>query len=433
MEEPTTKLAMDPLPDKPLLQPESTIEELKNAEFKKNRALFFFLFFTIGLMNNNTGVVINTGAQDLASKFGFKNLMASFQICLTVFGGVVRVLNSRYLLKFKHQNKIIWVVIAWSTGFTIFFFSYMLIGKNDTIGFIMSLTATVIIGSFASVGDATIIGFMKAIPAENIAGWSSGTGIAGLTGAGLYLIFSTIGMEFNHIVIALFPISFIYFANFKVILNLKAAVDKKFPDQTSLVDPNSNKDIQSINEEKEAKVNESLSWPAIKNVLKLVGFPIYNLSWVYFLEYCCTTSFAERANPKKTDTTGQDFWHRKAFVLLALSYQLGVFISRSSFYLFKVRRVDLLTYSQAINFFVFFSIAYWKWIEIYYQIPIMIWVGLMGGCSYVNCYFMILENKALSKSQKEIAINVAAFFNDIGIVSAAFFAIFVSNFVIVDS
>ncbi len=113
-----------------------------------------------------------------------------------------------------------------------------------------------------------------------------------------------------------------------------------------------------------------------------------------------------------------------------MSYQIGVFISRSSFYFFKVRRVWIMTYLQAINFSIFFSIAYWKWLSIEYQLPLMVWVGLMGGCSYVNCLYVILKSPQLSKSQKEVAINVASFFDDIGILSASFFAIFISNFVI---
>jgi len=89
-----------------------------------------------------------------------------------------------------------------------------------------------------------------------------------------------------------------------------------------------------------------------------------------------------------------------------------------------------MTYLQAINFSIFFSIAYWKWLSIEYQLPLMVWVGLMGGCSYVNCLYVILKSPQLSKSQKEVAINVASFFDDIGILSASFFAIFISNFVI---
>lgn len=152
---------------------------------------------------------------------------------------------------------------------------------------------------------------------------------------------------------------------------------------------------------------------------------------MYFLEYACTTSFAERAHPKSADHT--DFLHKKAYVLLSMSYQLGVFISRSSFYFFKVQKVWVMTYVQIVNFFIWFTIAYWKWVGIELQIPLMIFVGLMGGCSYVNCMYMILSGCGLSKSQKEIAVNVAAIFVDIGVLSAAFFAMLISNFVITNN
>ena len=383
----------------------------------------------MGMLNNNTYVVINTGAQDLADKFQKKEFMAAFQICLTVFGMMVRILNSRYLLKFRHLVKVIWVTIGWFIAFWIYYFSYMLVGKNDWLGFGISLFATIVIGSFTSVGSSTIIGFMKAIPADSIAGYSSGTGIAGISGAGTYLLFSTLKLEFNEIVLILMPMCLLYFLNFKAILNLKARLDLKITHaEDKLREGEESKSLQEKIENGEAKVNLVLSVETIKNVLKLLGMPIYNMAMVYFLEYSCTTSFAERAHPKSSQVG--DFWHRKAFVLLSLSYQLGVFISRSTFYLFKVRKVWILTYLQMVNFVIFFTIAYWKWIEIYYQIPLMIWVGLMGGCSYVNCMFMILENKDLSKSQKEVAINVASFFDDLGVVSAAFFALFISNFVI---
>ena len=151
---------------------------------------------------------------------------------------------------------------------------------------------------------------------------------------------------------------------------------------------------------------------------------------VYFLEYACTTSFAERANPKSQDEDG--FLRKNAYVLLSMSYQVGVFISRSSFYFFKVRRVWIMTYLQTVNFCIFFSVAYWKWLSIEYQIPLMVWVGLMGGCSYVNCLFAILDSTKLSKSQKEVAINVASFLNSISITMSAVFAIFISKFVILN-
>ena len=38
------------------------------------------LLFAIGLLNNNTYVIVNTGAQDLAKAFDKKSLMAAFQM-----------------------------------------------------------------------------------------------------------------------------------------------------------------------------------------------------------------------------------------------------------------------------------------------------------------------------------------------------------------
>ena len=116
-----------------------------------------------------------------------------------------------------------------------------------------------------------------------------------------------------------------------------------------------------------------------------------------------------------------------------MSYQVGVFISRSSLNLFKIRKIWIMTVLQTINFVIYYTIAEYRWMSIYYQIPFITFVGLMGGASYVNCFYLIYKEKRLSKSQKEIAVNLAVFFDNLGIVMAAILAIIVSNYVIVDS
>jgi hypothetical protein len=116
-----------------------------------------------------------------------------------MFSSLVWIINSKYLLKFKHTTKIVWVAVAWTCGFLTFFGSFQLLGVNDTLGFILSLIASIICGAFTSFGNSTIVGFMKAIPAENVLGWSSGTGIAGISGSGTYLLFKTIGLQFDSV------------------------------------------------------------------------------------------------------------------------------------------------------------------------------------------------------------------------------------------
>ena len=135
------------------------------------------------------------------------------------------VFNSRYLLRFRHAVKIIWVVCAWILGFGVFFFAYLLVGKQDTLGFLMSLFAALIIGGFTSVGRTTIVGFLKTFEPESISGFSSGTGLAGISRSTLYLLFSSIGLTLNIIVLLLIPVALLYLFVFKVILDLKARLD----------------------------------------------------------------------------------------------------------------------------------------------------------------------------------------------------------------
>ena len=59
--------------------------------------------------------------------------------------------------------------------------------------------------------------------------------------------------------------------------------------------------------------------------------------------------------------------------------------------------------------------------------PLFLWVGLMGGASYVNVIHQILEMKAIEKSEKEMAISLSLLWNDIGILGASIFSLWVGN------
>jgi hypothetical protein len=57
----------------------------------------------------------------------------------------------------------------------------------------------------------------------------------------------------------------------------------------------------------------------------------------------------------------------------------------------------------------------------------MIWVGFMGGGSYVNVMYCILESRDLAKSEKELALTITGVCNDIGILTASLMALLLSN------
>ena len=113
-----------------------------------------------------------------------------------------------------------------------------------------------------------------------------------------------------------------------------------------------------------------------------------------------------------------------------MAYQIGVFISRSSLPVLKVARVTLITVGQIAVFSMYFSVAYWKWLELECQLILMFVCGLFGGGSFANCYYLLMKNETLDKSQKEVAIGIMGFLNEIGVISASLFALFISNFVL---
>lgn len=65
--------------------------------------------------------------------------------------------------------------------------------------------------------------------------------------------------------------------------------------------------------------------------------------------------------------------------------------------------------------------------SLYYMCPAIVWVGLMGGGSYVNVLHGILELETLDKTEKEMALSLSLLFNDTGIFLATVLSLVLSN------
>lgn len=121
---------------------------------------------------------------------------------------------------------------------------------------------------------------------------------------------------------------------------------------------------------------------------------------------------------------------QNAYVILMFIYQVGVFVSRSSLICFRIRRVEVLTLLQSVNFVIFATIAKAKWLQLEYQFVLMFWIGLMGGCSYVNCFYLLIENKKLPISQKEVAVNLVTSLVEGNILLASILSVVVDSFIL---
>ncbi len=98
-----------------------------------------------------------------------------------------RLVNSRYFIKIVHVKRIVVNACAMLGGYILIAVACLL-PQDYIVGFFISLVAAVVHGLTACFGESTILGYLKGFPAELIVGWSSGTGFAGVVGAGLVVL-----------------------------------------------------------------------------------------------------------------------------------------------------------------------------------------------------------------------------------------------------
>lgn len=149
---------------------------------------------------------------------------------------------------------------------------------------------------------------------------------------------------------------------------------------------------------------------------------------MYFLDYQVISSLVERSTVDLINS--EKYIEKNSYKILYLGYLLGTFLSRSSVIYFKIPRIEILSYLQILNFLLYFSIAYFKWMGIIYQIPLCVYVGLLGGASFGNCFFLILDTKKLKKLNRELCVNFSNLFMNLAVIISSVIGLFVANYVI---
>ncbi|RNE95870.1 putative calcium channel protein [Trypanosoma rangeli] len=142
-------------------------------------------------------------------------------------------------------------------------------------------------------------------------------------------------------------------------------------------------------------------WPLVKEMHKFTLWNNMNLAVVYVAEYAVQfmVPFSFPCDQVKTDNS---FWLKNSFVITQFCYQFGVLISRSSLLCIRVRRIWIMSVVQVINAIAWFMQAKLKYVSdpndasrevklAFVLFAWMVFVGLMGGASYVNVFYNILE------------------------------------------
>lgn len=382
------------------LLPESPSQIL--VRNKKHSASIIFMskivLFFLGLLNNTGYVIVLSSASDMARRFNQDNSMSLFSGCMVFFSVAVKTFSSKFLLKVYHKIRIGIALAFFLCGVTI------IVAAFSINSFVMSLFGAMMLGMGSAFGDSCIQGFMKAFPSETFVGYSSGTGGAGIVGSFYYLFLKAYGFDPSHIFVYLIPAYIIYFFLFFVLVKVKVSFDET----NSLIEPKT----EAV-ESKEASINVKLSISIIPHVLsKIYKYSIY-FGLVYFFEYSTFGYLADSATKK---FKGESFLFKNLHQIVMCSYQVAVFISRSSLQLIKIKYLNLLCLIQGIFFFMWIGFATFIDLPVYALITIIFGVGLVAGFSYVNTIYTILNDSTISKGEKEVCLNVNGMFADVGII-----------------
>uniref|UniRef100_A0A7S3G326 Battenin n=1 Tax=Palpitomonas bilix TaxID=652834 RepID=A0A7S3G326_9EUKA len=382
----------------------------------------FIAFFILGTINNLAYVVVGSASRSLADMFNMASYLGVITWANVLLGLIVRSANTWLLAKTSYYLRMSMATAAAVLGLLGVAFSVY-------VDFWFMIASVVVLGASSSFGESVLLGYTRSSDAEaSIGGWSSGTGMAGVLGTSLYLLFASgFGLSNEVIFLILEAFVVVYFVTFIVYAKKK---DKEKGAYKPLIPPTESSEEESQEEPEEVKQAENdkkeSMWKRTKRCFVMCRSQAVQLALVYFFEYAISTGCAQLSNvdcvniPDDTclnfsictlsnqsssdsntnctfitgDLSPSVFASVNAFEILAWCYQFGVLLSRSSLKVVKIRRVWILTLLQAINFAVWMGQSWLRFIpSVWIQFALMVFVGLLGGAMYVNVFYNIMSGR----------------------------------------
>ena len=298
----------------------------------------------------------------------------------------------------------------------------------------------VVLASLSSGGgELSFLGLTHYYGQISLAGWGSGTGAAGLVGAGLYVILTGWwGISVRNSLLFSACLPAIMFVSFFVILPrapLKEASRRSEYD--AIPEDELDEDHTSDDHASSALLDaepghtrathsrlpshnaHSLTSNLRRAKALLVPYML-PLFLVYVAEYTINQGIAPTLLFPLEESPFKEY--RGFYPFYGFLYQLGVFVSRSSISFIRIRHLYLPSFLQVGNVALLVLQSLVFFIPSVYLIFIIIfWEGLLGGAVYVNTFADILENVAAE--DREFSLSAATVSDSAGICVAGFIGI----------
>ncbi|KAL3489852.1 CLN3 protein-domain-containing protein [Aspergillus germanicus] len=387
-------------------------------------------FWLFGLINNVLYVIILSAALDLVGPSVPKGVVLLADV-LPSFG--TKLVAPYFIHAVPYSARIVICVVLSALGMLVVALSPAYVDG----GTIASKIAGIVLASLSSgLGELSFVGLTHFYGPFSLAAWGSGTGAAGLVGAGAYALATTsLGLKVKTTLLtSAFLPAFLAISFFLVLPRSPIQSGYRgLGDSEGHAEENANDNdgyeerdgllgssMHSSRSLKSTPVS-GLGWHSVKaNFQRARGlfFPfMLPLLLVYIAEYTINQGVSPTLLFPLKETPFEHF--RAFYPAYNAIYQFGVFISRSSTPFFRIHHLYLPSFLQIINLVVLTLHSLFDFIPNVYLIFIIIfWEGLLGGLVYVNTFAEIGDR--VPREDREFSLGATTVSDSGGICIAGF-------------
>uniref|UniRef100_A0A8C9R3N2 Battenin n=1 Tax=Scleropages formosus TaxID=113540 RepID=A0A8C9R3N2_SCLFO len=265
-----------------------------------------------------------------------------------------------------------------------------------------------------------------------LGGWGSGTGGAGVIGAFLYSAFTQAGLSPRTTLLIMLVVPVVMTISYYFLLVFPPAFSqwqcmeegpvRNNQERRPLMEEEEEKEAAEDEEKPDERFLEPLTFPDKVTVIRgLVKF-IVPLGLVYFAEYFINQGLLELLFFPASFLS-----HAEQYRWYQTLYQIGVFVSRSSLFCVKIRRVWIMSVLQCVNAVLLCVAVQFHFLpNVFTVFVIIFYEGLLGGAAYINTFHFI--SKETGAREREFAMAAASVGDSLGIALSSPLSFFVHNY-----
>lgn len=292
--------------------------------------------------------------------------------------------------------------------------SFLMVSFSSTV--VMSIIGVVFASMSSGFGELSFLALTVYFSSDILGGWGSGTGGAGIAGAFLYSALTQTGLSprVTLLIMLIVPAAMLisYFAllafppSFPQWRYREASHVGSQERQPLIVEDD---DYVHTEREKEDRQTGPLTFSDKLHVLKdLLRFTL-PLAVVYCAEYFINQGLMELLFFQHSFLS-----HAEQYRWYQTLYQIGVFMSRTSLFCFKIKKIWLMAVLQCANaVLLYFAVLYQFLPSVWLVFFIVVYEGLLGGAAYVNIFYLI--STETGDREREYAMAAASVGDSVGI------------------